>query len=162
MRASKQRRPGTVKAPLDRSQFWTHSNPVDRSGPRSDVVLKRQGIRPSAQRVAIADYVLWTEEHPTADAVFARVLETFPMVSRATVYNTLNLFVEKGLLRELQVRDDGVVRYDPLMSRHHHFLDEDTGKIYDVPWTDLRVSNVENLKGFSVTEYQVVLRGRRN
>jgi Fe2+ or Zn2+ uptake regulation protein len=127
----------------------------------SDVVLKRHGIRPSAQRMVIADYVLWTEDHPTADQVYEKVLETFPMMSRATVYNTLGLFVEKGLLRELHLREDGVVRYDPLLSKHHHFLDEGSGKIYDIPWADLKVSNVEALKGFHVADYQVVLRGKR-
>ena len=63
--------------------------------------LTRLGIRPSAQRVAIAAYVLATEEHPSADMVWSRVKATLPVVSRATVYNTLKLFVEKGLLQEL-------------------------------------------------------------
>jgi Fe2+ or Zn2+ uptake regulation protein len=134
---------------------------VSKVGPNSEVVLKRNGIRPSAQRLAIANYVLWTEDHPTAESVYARVLETFPMMSRGTVYNTLNLFVRKGLLRELHLRDDAGVRYDPRLSKHHHFLDQDTGHIYDIPWSELRVSNVAALRGFQVDEYQVVLRGRR-
>ena len=64
-----------------------------------DVVtqLREHGIQPSAQRVAVAQYVLDTEDHPSADQVFARVRKGFPMLSRATVYNTLNLFVTEGL-----------------------------------------------------------------
>ncbi|MFW6198056.1 MAG: Fur family transcriptional regulator, partial [Myxococcota bacterium] len=50
-------------------------------------VLRAHGVQPSAQRVAVADYVLRTEEHPSADQVFARVRSGFPMISRATVYN---------------------------------------------------------------------------
>ena len=53
--------------------------------------------------LAVAAYVLHTTEHPSAEKVWASVRKNFPMVSRATVYNTLNLFVEKGLLRELHL-----------------------------------------------------------
>ena len=64
-----------------------------------DVVerLTERGIQPSAQRVAVAQYVLFTEEHPSADQVWARVRGSFPQISRATVYNTLHLFSERGL-----------------------------------------------------------------
>ncbi len=123
-------------------------------------VLEQAGIQPSAQRVAVADYVLATEDHPSADQVWARVKERFPMLSRATVYNTLNLFVEKGLLREL-VLAEGKVVFDPKLMPHHHFIDEDTQGIVDIPWEALQVKHVEALRGFDVREYQVVLRGRR-
>lgn len=123
-------------------------------------VLEQAGIQPSAQRVAVADYVLVTEEHPSADQVWARVKERFPVLSRATVYNTLNLFVEKGLLREL-VLAEGKVVFDPKLMPHHHFIDEDTQSIVDIPWEALQVKHVDALRGFDVREYQVVLRGRR-
>jgi Fe2+ or Zn2+ uptake regulation protein len=122
--------------------------------------LRSAGIQPSAQRVAVAEYVLATDEHPSADQVFARVRARFPMLSRATVYNTLNLFVEKGILRQL-VLAEGKVVFDPKVDRHHHFIDEDTGAIHDVPWEALRVSGADGLRGFRVREYQVVMRGRR-
>ncbi len=83
----------------------------------------------------------------------------FPLLSRATVYNTLNLFVEKGLLREL-VLAEGRVVFDPKIDRHHHFIDEATGQIHDIPWDAVQVSRVERLDGFDVHEYQVVMRGR--
>jgi Fur family transcriptional regulator, iron response regulator len=122
-------------------------------------VLEQVGIQPSAQRVAVADYVLATEDHPSAEQVWARVRERFPMLSRATVYNTLNLFVERGLLREL-VLAEGRVVFDPKLSPHHHFIDDETQNIVDVPWDALKVENVDALRGFDVREYQVVLRGR--
>ncbi len=120
--------------------------------------LRAAGIQPSAQRVAIGEYVLFTDEHPSADQVWERVKKRFPMVSRATVYNTLNAFVEARLLREL-VLSEGRTVFDPKIDRHHHFIDEATGTIHDVDWNSLRVSNVDSLKGFQVNEYQVVLRG---
>ena len=67
----------------------------------SVTILQEHGIQPSAQRVAVADYVLKTLEHPSADLVWNRVKASVPYISRATVYNTLNLFVAKGLLRAL-------------------------------------------------------------
>jgi Fe2+ or Zn2+ uptake regulation protein len=123
-------------------------------------VLKNHGINPSAQRVAVAQYVLHTDEHPSADEVWTHVRERFPHVSRATVYNTLNLFVEKGLLRQF-VLTEGHVVYDPRSDDHHHFIDEDSGKIHDVPWGAVKVSNVSKLDGFEVREYQVVMRGQK-
>jgi len=122
--------------------------------------LTEHGIQPSAQRVAVADYVLYTTEHPSADQVWAEVKRSFPMLSRATVYNTLNLFTEKGLLREL-VLAEGKVVFDPKLDPHHHFLDEDTGEIVDVPWSALDVRRVHSLSGFDVREYQVVMRGKK-
>ncbi len=127
---------------------------------RSVELLRSRHIQPSAQRVAVGDYVLFTDDHPSADDVWNKVRRTFPMVSRATVDNTLNLFVDKGLLREL-VLAEGRVVFDPKTGAHHHFIDERTGRIHDVPWDALEVRNVDALRGYAVHEYQVVMRGRR-
>lgn len=123
-------------------------------------LLRSHGIQPSAQRLAIAEYVLSTVSHPSADEVLASVSAKLPMVSRATVYNTLHLFVEQGLLRELWLAEGRVV-YDPKTDAHHHFVDESTGEIVDIPWTALSVSDVDKLSGYDVREFQVVLRGKR-
>ncbi len=123
-------------------------------------ILRAHGIQPSAQRLAVAEYVLRTAEHPSAEQVFARVSGRLPMISRATVYNTLNLFVRKGILRQL-VLSEGSVVFDPNVQPHHHFIDDATGEIHDVPWDALDVRKVDALRGVDVREYQVVLRGRR-
>lgn len=122
--------------------------------------LQEHGIHPSAQRLAVAEYVLDTDEHPSADRVWKRVSTSFPMISRATVYNTLHLFVAKGLLRELHLSPDSVV-FDPRLETHHHFIDEETGVIHDIPWDRVRVSNIDALAGFDVHDYQVVMRGKK-
>jgi Fur family transcriptional regulator, iron response regulator len=121
--------------------------------------LRQQGIQPSAQRVAVASYVLHTHEHPSAELVFRRVREAFPWISRATVYNTLNLFVEKGLLQRLTIAGDSVV-FDPVTGMHHHFIDEDTGAIHDVPWEHVQVCNLDSLHGYDIRQYQVVMHGK--
>lgn len=122
--------------------------------------LRDHGVQPSAQRVAVGEYVLFTDEHPSADQVWHRVREQFPILSRATVYNTLNLFVSQGLLQQL-VLAEGRVVFDPKTDRHHHFLDDETGRIEDVPWDALEVQNVDQLSGFEVRKYEVVLHGRK-
>lgn len=122
--------------------------------------LNEAGIRPSAHRLAVAGYVLATEDHPSADQVLARVQEKFPQLSRATVYNTLHLFVAAGLLRQL-VLAEGTTVYDPKLERHHHFVDDATGRIEDIPWESVKVGDVSRLKGYDVREYMVVVRGRK-
>jgi len=123
-------------------------------------ILRSRGIQPSAQRIVVARYVLFTDEHPSADKVWARVRAGFPMISRATVYNTLNLLVEKGLLRELHLAPDSIV-FDPHVEAHHHFIDDASGRIYDVPWDKVKVCDVDHIEGFEIRDYQVVMRGRR-
>lgn len=122
--------------------------------------LTAKGIQPSAQRAAIADYVLYTTDHPSADRVWAEVKRSFPLLSRATVYNTLNLFAAKGLLRELVIAEGNIV-FDPKLEPHHHFLDDESGEIVDVPWAALDVRRTSALPGLEIREYQVVLRGKR-
>ena len=122
--------------------------------------LHEHGIQPSSQRVAIASYVLTTDQHPSADDVWTQVKRVLPVVSRATVYNTLNLFVEKGLLQELFLAEGRVV-FDPKTEIHHHFLDEETGKIHDIEWDRVQVCNLESLEqDVAIRDYQVVIRGR--
>lgn len=122
-------------------------------------VLRDCGIQPTPQRVAVVEYVMRATTHPSADDVFAMARRRCPTVSRATVYNTLNLLVEKGLLKT-QLLKEGMVFFDPNTARHHHFIDDETGDIYDIPWHHLRVTEKRNLKEFEISDYQVIMRGR--
>lgn len=123
-------------------------------------LLEERGIQPSAQRVALAEYALRTTDHPSADVVWAKVRAGFPFVSRATVYNTLNLFVEKGLLRALVIAEGRVV-FDPNVEPHHHFVDEETGEIHDVPWDAVSIGRMDPPREFELRDYQVIMRGKR-
>ena len=122
--------------------------------------LAAHGIQPTPQRIAVAEYVLNTANHPTADEVWMKVRDRCPTLSRATVYNTLNLLARKGLLKPQAIKE-GVVQFDPHVARHHHFIDERTGVVYDVPWEAVSVSGERALGEFEVREYHVVMRGRR-
>ena len=123
-------------------------------------LLRDVGLQPTPQRLAVARFVLRTTSHPTADEVLAQARKDCPTLSRATVYNTLTRLAERGLVR-LQTIREGVVVFDAHTERHHHFVDDATGKIYDVPWEALSVSGEDVLQEYDVREYQVVMRGRR-
>ena len=124
-------------------------------------VLELNGIQATPQRVAIAEVVLDSDCHPSADQVLEKVFERGTNVSRATVFNTLNIFVEHGLCRAL-VLTEGHVVYDPKMERHHHLVDEDSGRIYDLPWDAVEVKVNRPVEGFEVEQLEVVVRGRRH
>jgi len=123
-------------------------------------MLRRRGIQATPQRIAVAAYILSATAHPSADEVWEMVRRRCPTLSRATVYNTLNLLAAKGLIRA-QVLKEGAIVFDPRVDAHHPIIDVNTGKIYDVPWEMLTVSGHERLRGYEVRDYQVILRGRR-
>ena len=105
-------------------------------------------------------FVLGSKIHPSAEQVLEKVRQQCSTISRATVYNTLNLLVEKGLLKA-QILREGTVVFDSNIGQHHHFIDEESGHIYDVPWRALKVTGEKSLKDFQVREFQVILRGKK-
>ncbi len=123
-------------------------------------LLRGVGLQPTPQRLAVARFVLGTTSHPTAEEVLAKARKRCPTLSRATVYNTLARLTERGLLRAQTILE-GVSVFDANVDKHHHVIDDATGRIYDVPWEVLSVSGQEALEEYDVREYQVVMRGRR-
>jgi Fur family iron response transcriptional regulator len=93
------------------------------------LLLKSHGVYPTSQRLAIAGVVFERFQHLTADEIYDRV-KVVANVSRATVYNTLGLFSEQGLVREIKA-DSSKTFYDSNTSRHHHFFNIDTGELSD-------------------------------
>lgn len=101
---------------------------------REDIpaTLLRFGISPTPQRVEVAALLLERTQHLSADQVLVRLSGSDASVSKATVYNTLGLFAERGLVREVMV-DATKVFYDSNTSAHHHFFNIDDGTLLDVP-----------------------------
>lgn len=95
-------------------------------------MLQSHGISPTAQRVEIAAVLLERAQHLSADQVLARLAGSETPVSKATVYNTLGLFAERGLVREVIV-DATKVFYDSNPEHHHHFYNVDDGTLTDFP-----------------------------
>ena len=94
--------------------------------------LAECGIRPTAQRVRIATLLLSAPQHLSAEQILAQMRATGARVSKATVYNTLNLFAAHGLIRQLSV-DGSRAWFDSNVDPHYHFHDLTTGALIDVP-----------------------------
>ena len=122
--------------------------------------LKAAGVQPTAQRIAICRYVLCQADHPTADDVKQWADRNFPKLSLATVYNTLGLLVKAGLLRELRLPHSDKVIYDNNLDEHHHFLDEESGALYDIHSSEVKVDS-RLPKGFDLRNTEVLFRGKK-
>jgi Fur family iron response transcriptional regulator len=107
-------------------------------------VLRSHGVGPTHQRIEIARALFSRMTHLSADQVLAAVNERHAETSKATVYNTLKLFVEKGLVREVIV-DPAKVFYDPNTSPHHHFYDVETGEITDIDGDRISIAGLPSL-----------------
>lgn len=123
--------------------------------------LTARGIYPTAQRVEIARVLLPRCQHLSAEAIFARVNGQGPRVSKATVYNTLKLFAEKGLVREVIV-DPTKIFYDSNILPHHHLYNVSTGELMDIEEHHLHVVGLPPLPaGTAVDGMDVIVRVRR-
>ncbi len=128
----------------------------------ADEMLISRGVRLTPQRLVIAEYLLNTDCHPTAEQVFDAVANALPVqLSKATVYNTLNMLVEAGVIQEVYTEPGGCARYDANTMRHHHFVDTRTGRVYDIPFEQVPTLE-KSLDGkFKVTNYTVTFYGER-
>lgn len=94
--------------------------------------LEKYGIRPSIQRLAIMDYLMTHNTHPTVDTIYQDLLPVIPTLSRTTVYNTVETLVENGAARSLTI-DNRNAHYDALLEPHSHFMCRQCGRIIDMP-----------------------------
>lgn len=123
-------------------------------------ILRGHGITPTHQRIEIAHALFSRCEHLSADRILAIVNDRASETSKATVYNTLNLFVQRQLVREVIVDPDRVF-YDPNTTPHHHFYNVDSGKLTDIDEAAVRVSGLPDLpRGMTVAGVDVIVRIR--
>jgi len=124
-------------------------------------ILENHGIRPTQQRVRVAQVLLAAPMHMTADQLLAALKQSPSRVSKATVYNTLKLFVDHGLARQIHLDPDRCV-YDSTMAPHHHFQNVETGEMLDIQPEDLEFARLPPLpEGTEVDSVDVVIRVRR-
>ncbi|MCQ2264781.1 MAG: transcriptional repressor [Bacteroidales bacterium] len=93
--------------------------------------LEEHGIRPSVQRIAIAEYLIKHKTHPTADEIYEALSPQIPTLSKTTVYNTLKLFADCGVASLLNI-DEKNIRFDGEITPHAHLKCKKCGKIKDV------------------------------
>jgi len=123
-------------------------------------LLREHEINPTHQRIEIAHALFSRGEHLSADQIMAIVNDRHMETSKATVYNTLNLFLGKGLIREVIV-DPNKVFYDPNTRPHHHLYNADTGELIDVDADAMSVSGLPRLPDGMVAEgVEIIVRVR--
>ena len=103
--------------------------------------LKPLGIRLTPQRLAIAEVVVNSADHPTVRDIFERVRDFFPYVTLATVYSTLGLLQEAGIVRELPFQKQS--RYDANLSPHANLVCLGCGTVVDAAVGREQVAELE-------------------
>ena len=124
--------------------------------------LLEHGIQASAPRLAIANYVLNTRSHPTTERIKIEVEKKMPSVALATIYNSLHLFVEKGLIVAVKDPASDKWRYDCNTKPHFHFFDEASGQLVDLEPSVLRIQpDFSKLYAdFEVNSIEVTVKGK--
>lgn len=122
--------------------------------------LKEKGYKVTPQRIAVYDILKNTKEHPSVDMLYSKLQPEYPTMSLATVYKSLEVFKELGLVQELNVGEDKF-RYDANVNQHPHITCIACGKVEDVcdeMLFDL-ASQVEKETGYQLTNQQLYFFG---
>ncbi len=93
-------------------------------------LLVENGLRCTPQRLAVYQALLESDTHPSADEIFYKTQSIIPSISLASIYNTLEIFVSKGIVKTMQT-DGDTQRYDAKMNKHHHLFCTESGNIAD-------------------------------
>jgi Fur family iron response transcriptional regulator len=130
---------------------------------RADVeaTLLSHGVKPTPQRVEVGMLLLAGPCHVSADQILQSLRGTGSRISKATVYNTLKAFSRAGIIREVAVDPSRLV-YDSTTTRHHHFLNEDTGELLDIDPAEVELARLPRLpEGTQASSVEVIIRVRR-
>ena len=134
--------------------------PLETQRQRAARTLEAIGITPTPQRIEIARILLAKPQHLSAEQVLNVLKQGALSVSKATVYNTLGLFAEKGLVREVIV-DPSKVFYDSNCSEHHHFYDVDSCTLTDIDAREIDIGGFPDVPdGKVVDRVDVIVRVR--
>ncbi len=118
-------------------------------------LLNKHDIKPSIIRIMIYDLLSNTKAHPGTDDIYRELLPQAPTLSKTSVYNTLKLFSEKGIIKALSIEGERV-RYDADIKYHGHFLCTHCRNVYDF---ELGKSFESGLEGFDIEQREVFYTG---
>ena len=118
-------------------------------------IFRKYGLKLTIQRLAIFDSIISRKDHPTTEKVYKSLKEKYPTISLATVYKTLHIFKEVGLIQELNF-SDGNIRYDPNMELHINIICIKCGGI-----TDYSNKKIKDLWQFIISDLNFKPEGQR-
>jgi Fur family transcriptional regulator, iron response regulator len=123
--------------------------------------LELHGLKPTEQRVRIAAVLLKAPTHMTAEQILVTLRQNGERVSKATVYNTLKVLAQSGLVRQIHLDPERSV-YDSTRVPHHHFHDLETGELRDIRPDEIAFSRFPELpEGMEAEAVEVVIRLRK-
>lgn len=118
--------------------------------------LTNAGIKPSLQRIKVLEYFESHKNHPTADQIFQDLKRDIPTLSKATIYNTLGLFVEQGVISPTMA-DSTHSRYDLVDDDHGHFVCTSCHEIFDFPYVIKQ--DFPQLDGMIISSQELIIKG---
>jgi len=118
--------------------------------------LKQKGFKLTPQRVAVIEYLEGNSSHPSAADLFKQVKKKYPMISFATVYNTLKILGEAKEIKPLTIGFDKV-NFDPNTEQHDHFYCRKCGKIIDI--VPEKKMKIEEIEGHQIKDHQIYYYG---
>lgn len=95
-------------------------------------IIRKAGLRATPQRIAICEYLIGTDSHPTANDIYVHLKDRFPSLSLATIYNTLDVMVGMGYVNALGSIGDDKVHFDGNVSPHINLACTKCHKIIDL------------------------------
>jgi len=119
--------------------------------------LTSKNIQPSHQRIKILEILEGSCDHPNVSTIFDLLCKEMPTISKTTIYNTLNTFVEKGLVSSLTITPEEL-RYDCITMPHHHLLCKKCGRIIDVE-VQCGFAAKQEINGHKIEEVQGYFKG---
>jgi len=125
--------------------------------------LQQKGLRVTPQRVAVLQTVSKLNNHPTAENIISSIRESHPNISVGTVYQVLDTLVESNLLEKVKT-EKGTMRYDPVLSSHHHLYCNESDRIADYvdPELDKMIEayfSKKKVKNFTITDIKLQITG---
>ncbi len=119
-------------------------------------VLSAKGIRPSYQRLKVLEYLHKHLIHPTAEQIYSALHEEIPTLSKMTIYNTVKVLEEAGLINSLLI--DNETRYDAHLDDHGHFRCSVCGQIvnFEINTCDIPI---RGLNDYTITTRDVIFKG---
>ena len=123
--------------------------------------LESHGLKATEQRVRVAEILMAAPTHMTAEQILVAVRQDGERVSKATVYNTLKVLADTGLVRQIHLDPERSV-YDSTRSPHHHFHNLETGELRDIQPDEIAFSRFPALpEGMEAEAIEVVVRLRK-
>ena len=119
--------------------------------------LQNAGISPSIQRIKILKFVSENDKHSSVDLIYHGLLDEIPTLSKTTVYNTLGLFAEKGIINSI-VTNNTEVLYEHSQTPHAHFQCRVCNNIFDVELKN-KVFSIKEIDNHLVEKVSIHLQG---